>query len=80
MEAFSMSMSVFAIICLWKHNMIGWIVYRHFLFEHFSGLVALSAVASLYFWSDYRYKAATITRHANPTVEDDYIEATTVHL
>lgn len=73
----SISMSVFALFgFLWETY--DWIAYRH-LFEHFGGLVALSMMATLYIWPDYSFKSAAIARHAKPTVEDDYIEATTAH-
>ena len=80
----SISMSVFAIFSwLWEKYL--WITYRQ-LFGTFSIAVVVSLLASLAFMPDFSFKAPTpdeAQRHGEDsdrhTIEDDYIEAETVH-
>jgi len=78
----SISMSVFAVFS-WLWERYDWITYR-ILFGYFNIPVLLSLGASLVVWPDYSFKpppASLAQRHdaAHHTVEDDYIEAATVH-
>ena len=65
----------------WLWERYDWITYR-ILFGYFNIPVLLSLAASLAVWPDYSFKPPPASqRHdaAHHTVEDDYIEAATVH-
>ena len=76
----SISVSVFAIFS-WLWEKYEWISYRQ-LFGTFSIAVVFSLLASLAFMPDFSFKAPSpdeAQRHDRNTIEDDYIEAETVH-